>query len=227
MFLSPRASRNKSEKKRRDQFNVLIKELCTMLQGHGHPLKMDKSTILQRTIDFLQKQKGTGGLWLCTCPAASFHADDENCFFPSIQNLQRGHEPTWGAAAGIAAGLRTWARVWIWCWPVYDILEKMQRCMLFNVVTSLHFPRWLPNPWHASYALKQSMRKSWGTAHTAKARGKGFLCPVPWSPGVGHGWVQPVLLPVHSREPSRNSSGVTNILCSRWCSATLKLAHWP
>lgn len=32
-----------------------------MLQGHGHPLKMDKSTILQRTIDFLQKQKGTGG----------------------------------------------------------------------------------------------------------------------------------------------------------------------
>ncbi|XP_064569357.1 circadian clock protein PASD1 isoform X4 [Zonotrichia leucophrys gambelii] len=52
-----RASRNKSEKKRRDQFNVLIKELCTMLQGHGHPLKMDKSTILQRTIDFLQKQK--------------------------------------------------------------------------------------------------------------------------------------------------------------------------
>lgn len=53
-----RASRNKSEKKRRDQFNVLIKELCTMLQGQGHPRKMDKSTILQRTINFLQKQKG-------------------------------------------------------------------------------------------------------------------------------------------------------------------------
>ncbi|XP_058845541.1 neuronal PAS domain-containing protein 2-like [Acipenser ruthenus] len=52
-----RASRNKSEKKRRDQFNVLIKELCTMLQGQGHPRKMDKSTILQQTIDFLQKQK--------------------------------------------------------------------------------------------------------------------------------------------------------------------------
>ncbi|XP_077360920.1 neuronal PAS domain-containing protein 2 isoform X2 [Festucalex cinctus] len=52
-----RASRNKSEKKRRDQFNVLIKELCTMLQGQGHPRKMDKLTILQRTIDFLQKQK--------------------------------------------------------------------------------------------------------------------------------------------------------------------------
>ncbi|KAM9440532.1 neuronal PAS domain-containing protein 2 isoform 1-T4 [Clarias gariepinus] len=52
-----RASRNKSEKKRRDQFNVLIKELCTMLQGQGYPRKMDKSTILQRTINFLQKQK--------------------------------------------------------------------------------------------------------------------------------------------------------------------------
>ncbi|XP_064834042.1 neuronal PAS domain-containing protein 2 isoform X1 [Oncorhynchus masou masou] len=52
-----RASRNKSEKKRRDQFNVLIKELCTMLQGQGHPRKMDKSTILQRTINFLQTQK--------------------------------------------------------------------------------------------------------------------------------------------------------------------------
>uniref|UniRef100_A0A8C9WBW9 Neuronal PAS domain-containing protein 2-like n=1 Tax=Scleropages formosus TaxID=113540 RepID=A0A8C9WBW9_SCLFO len=52
-----RASRNKSEKKRRDQFNVLIKELCTMLQAQGCPRKMDKSTILQRTIDFLEKQK--------------------------------------------------------------------------------------------------------------------------------------------------------------------------
>ncbi|TSR75240.1 Neuronal PAS domain-containing protein 2 [Bagarius yarrelli] len=52
-----RESRNKSEKKRRDQFNVLIKELCTMLQSQGHPRKMDKSTILQRTINFLQKQK--------------------------------------------------------------------------------------------------------------------------------------------------------------------------
>ncbi|KPP76404.1 neuronal PAS domain-containing protein 2-like, partial [Scleropages formosus] len=52
-----RASRNKSEKKRRDQFNVLIKELCTMLQSQGYPRKMDKSTILQNTINFLQKQK--------------------------------------------------------------------------------------------------------------------------------------------------------------------------
>ncbi|XP_051782144.1 neuronal PAS domain-containing protein 2-like isoform X2 [Erpetoichthys calabaricus] len=48
-----RASRNKSEKKRRDQFNVLIKELSTMLPGNTR--KMDKTTVLERTIDFLQK----------------------------------------------------------------------------------------------------------------------------------------------------------------------------
>ncbi|XP_060686751.1 circadian locomoter output cycles protein kaput isoform X2 [Hemiscyllium ocellatum] len=48
-------SRNKSEKKRRDQFNVLIKELGSMLPGNTR--KMDKSTILQKTIDFLQKHK--------------------------------------------------------------------------------------------------------------------------------------------------------------------------
>ncbi|KAG2463672.1 CLOCK protein, partial [Polypterus senegalus] len=36
-----------------------------MLQGHGHPRKMDKSTILQRTIDFLQKQKGENHIEFC------------------------------------------------------------------------------------------------------------------------------------------------------------------
>lgn len=51
-----RVSRNKSEKKRRDQFNVLIKELATMLPGNTR--KMDKSTILQKSIDFLRKHKG-------------------------------------------------------------------------------------------------------------------------------------------------------------------------
>lgn len=51
-----RVSRNKSEKKRRDQFNVLIKELGTMLPGNTR--KMDKSTILQKSIDFLCKHKG-------------------------------------------------------------------------------------------------------------------------------------------------------------------------
>lgn len=50
-----RMSRNKSEKKRRDQFNVLIKELGTMLPGNTR--KMDKSTILQKSIDFLHKHK--------------------------------------------------------------------------------------------------------------------------------------------------------------------------
>uniref|UniRef100_A0AAR2KGD5 Circadian locomoter output cycles protein kaput n=1 Tax=Pygocentrus nattereri TaxID=42514 RepID=A0AAR2KGD5_PYGNA len=52
---SYRVSRNKSEKKRRDQFNVLIKELGTMLPGNTR--KMDKSTILQKSIDFLRKHK--------------------------------------------------------------------------------------------------------------------------------------------------------------------------
>ncbi|XP_031800438.1 circadian clock protein PASD1 [Sarcophilus harrisii] len=52
-----RASRNKSEKKRRDQFNVLIRELCTLLQEEGHPVKMDKATILQKTIDFFHQHK--------------------------------------------------------------------------------------------------------------------------------------------------------------------------
>ncbi|XP_067297918.1 clock circadian regulator b [Pseudorasbora parva] len=50
-----RVSRNKSEKKRRDQFNVLIKELGTMLPGVTR--KMDKSTVLQKSIDYLHKHK--------------------------------------------------------------------------------------------------------------------------------------------------------------------------
>ncbi|XP_026563340.1 neuronal PAS domain-containing protein 2 [Pseudonaja textilis] len=48
-----RASRNKSEKKRRDQFNVLIKELSSMLPGNT--CKMDKTTVLEKVIGFLQK----------------------------------------------------------------------------------------------------------------------------------------------------------------------------
>ncbi|XP_074134469.1 circadian locomoter output cycles protein kaput-like [Sminthopsis crassicaudata] len=52
-----RASRNKSEKKRRDQFNLLIRELCSLLQEEGHPVKMDKATILQKTIDFFHQHK--------------------------------------------------------------------------------------------------------------------------------------------------------------------------
>ncbi|KAM4795939.1 neuronal PAS domain-containing protein 2 [Rhinophrynus dorsalis] len=48
-----RASRNSSEKKRRDQFNVLIKELSTMLPGNTR--KMDKSKVLEKVVGFLQK----------------------------------------------------------------------------------------------------------------------------------------------------------------------------
>uniref|UniRef100_A0A3Q3G7A7 Circadian locomoter output cycles protein kaput n=1 Tax=Labrus bergylta TaxID=56723 RepID=A0A3Q3G7A7_9LABR len=50
-----RVSRNNLEKKRRDQFNGLIKELGTMLPGNTR--KIDKSTILQKSIDFLHKHK--------------------------------------------------------------------------------------------------------------------------------------------------------------------------
>ncbi|XP_073520889.1 neuronal PAS domain-containing protein 2 isoform X2 [Phyllobates terribilis] len=48
-----RAVRNRSEKKRRDQFNVLIKELSIMLPGNAR--KMDKTTVLEKVIGFLQK----------------------------------------------------------------------------------------------------------------------------------------------------------------------------
>ncbi|KAM3935532.1 neuronal PAS domain-containing protein 2 [Leptodactylus fuscus] len=48
-----RALRNRSEKKRRDQFNVLIKELSSMLPGNAR--KMDKTTVLEKVIGFLQK----------------------------------------------------------------------------------------------------------------------------------------------------------------------------
>uniref|UniRef100_A0A8B9SHE6 Neuronal PAS domain protein 2 n=1 Tax=Anas platyrhynchos TaxID=8839 RepID=A0A8B9SHE6_ANAPL len=50
------ASRNKSEKKRRDQFNVLIKELSSMLPGNTR--KMDKTTVLEK-ITFLRLNNHT------------------------------------------------------------------------------------------------------------------------------------------------------------------------
>ncbi|XP_069057164.1 circadian locomoter output cycles protein kaput isoform X8 [Pleurodeles waltl] len=53
--IGDRVSRNKSEKKRRDQFNILIKELGSMLPGNTR--KMDKSTVLQKSIDFLRKHR--------------------------------------------------------------------------------------------------------------------------------------------------------------------------
>jgi circadian locomoter output cycle kaput protein len=50
-----RKSRNLSEKKRRDQFNNLINELNHMLSTTNR--KMDKSTVLRTTINYLNKQK--------------------------------------------------------------------------------------------------------------------------------------------------------------------------
>lgn len=53
---SKRKSRNLSEKKRRDQFNILINELCTMVSSSAR--KMDKSTVLKATIAFLKTHNG-------------------------------------------------------------------------------------------------------------------------------------------------------------------------
>ena len=66
-----RKSRNQSEKKRRDQFNVLVSELSSMVTGiqdvqdvsasgpaaaaAAAQRKMDKTTVLLATIDFLKK----------------------------------------------------------------------------------------------------------------------------------------------------------------------------
>ncbi|KAI9559700.1 hypothetical protein GHT06_013705 [Daphnia sinensis] len=47
-----RKSRNLSEKKRRDQFNILINELCSMVCTGKR--KMDKSTILKSAISFIR-----------------------------------------------------------------------------------------------------------------------------------------------------------------------------
>ncbi|XP_053311961.1 neuronal PAS domain-containing protein 2 [Spea bombifrons] len=58
-----RASRNRSEKKRRDQFNVLIKELSIMLPGNTR--KMDKTTVLEKVIGFLQKHNEVAQTEIC------------------------------------------------------------------------------------------------------------------------------------------------------------------
>lgn len=48
--------RNLSEKKRRDQFNLLVNELSLMVSVNNR--KMDKSTVLKSTIAFLRQHKG-------------------------------------------------------------------------------------------------------------------------------------------------------------------------
>ncbi|KAM3968810.1 circadian locomoter output cycles kaput protein Clock [Aphomia sociella] len=49
---SKRRTRNLSEKKRRDQFNMLVNELSSMVSTNNK--KMDKSTVLKATISFLR-----------------------------------------------------------------------------------------------------------------------------------------------------------------------------
>lgn len=53
---SKRKSRNLSEKKRRDQFNVLVNELSSMVSSNSR--KMDKSTVLKSSIAFLKNHNG-------------------------------------------------------------------------------------------------------------------------------------------------------------------------
>lgn len=53
---SKRKSRNLSEKKRRDQFNLLVNELSSMVSTNSR--KMDKSTVLKTTIAFLKNHNG-------------------------------------------------------------------------------------------------------------------------------------------------------------------------
>lgn len=50
-----RKSRNLSEKKRRDQFNMLVNELSSMVSTGSR--KMDKSTVLKATISFLKNHQ--------------------------------------------------------------------------------------------------------------------------------------------------------------------------
>ena len=51
-----RKSRNLSEKKRRDQFNLLVNELSAMVSLTSR--KMDKSTVLKSTIAVLKNHNG-------------------------------------------------------------------------------------------------------------------------------------------------------------------------
>ncbi|KAK6167012.1 hypothetical protein SNE40_021125 [Patella caerulea] len=53
---SKRKTRNQSEKKRRDQFNLLINELSAMISSNKKK-KVDKSTVLKQTISFLKNHQ--------------------------------------------------------------------------------------------------------------------------------------------------------------------------
>ncbi len=55
MMNDRRRFRNQNEKKRRDQFNMLIQELGNLL---NHPRKIDKSTVLSETLYFFRNFNG-------------------------------------------------------------------------------------------------------------------------------------------------------------------------
>lgn len=55
--VTDRVNRNLSEKKRRDQFNMLVNELCSMVSTSSK--KMDKSTVLKSTIAYLKTYQET------------------------------------------------------------------------------------------------------------------------------------------------------------------------
>lgn len=94
VFRVYRASRNKSEKKRRDQFNVLIKELSSMLPGNTR--KMDKTTVLEKVIGFLQKHNGKGyiSLHFYSIPVLSFGDDLTKLVFCLVLSFQQSQSVT-------------------------------------------------------------------------------------------------------------------------------------
>lgn len=61
-----RKTRNLSEKKRRDQFNLLVNELGSMVSASSR--KMDKSSVLKSTISYLKQHNGLSCMsMVCTC----------------------------------------------------------------------------------------------------------------------------------------------------------------
>ena len=59
-----RKSRNLSEKKRRDQFNILVNELSAMVTNNK---KMDKTSVIKTAIQVIQANKGTSAHFFTLC----------------------------------------------------------------------------------------------------------------------------------------------------------------
>lgn len=111
-------SRNKSEKKRRDQFNVLIKELGTMLPGNTR--KMDKSTILQKSIDFLCKHKGGR---FRQCRLTSCHPHWWKCRIPCLLFVSLSMQ----SSIGTDYYLLHYNGTLIWWFPICSIVSLCLR----------------------------------------------------------------------------------------------------